>query len=195
MIRKLSVFSAAVVCCLILARPAAADLITNGGFETGDFTGWTEGGHWMDTYVEPNSYVYGAHTGNYYVFFGAVGADATISQTVTTALGENYTLSFWLAGNGSGYSDLNLYWDSSLIATIGSPIPSQPYMQYTYTVQGTGSDTLTFGLRNDPSYDALDDVSLTPASPAVPEPSGLIALAGLGGVGLSGLVWRRRKSA
>ena len=31
------------VAALSIAYPAKANLITNGGFETGDFTGWTTG--------------------------------------------------------------------------------------------------------------------------------------------------------
>ena len=32
------------VAALSVAYPAKANLVTNGGFETGDFTGWTQGG-------------------------------------------------------------------------------------------------------------------------------------------------------
>lgn len=43
--------------------------ITNGGFETGDFTGWTLGGNTGYTGVT-GSY---AHSGNFGAYFGAGG--------------------------------------------------------------------------------------------------------------------------
>jgi hypothetical protein len=47
------------VALLTTAAPARADLIVNGGFETGDFTGWSLSLHSNNTSVVP-----GGHTGN-----------------------------------------------------------------------------------------------------------------------------------
>jgi hypothetical protein len=52
----------AVVLLLLFISAANADLIVNGGFETGDFTGWTQSGWFIDT-TNPHSGVYDAATG------------------------------------------------------------------------------------------------------------------------------------
>jgi len=52
---------------------------------------------------------------------------------------------------------------------------------------------LQIGYRNDSGFLALDDISVTPATTAVPEPASLTLL-GLGSLGLLGFGWRRRKA-
>ena len=49
-----------------------AGLVTNGGFASGDFTGWTQGGWYVET---SNLGITGPHSGNYYADTGCVGSD------------------------------------------------------------------------------------------------------------------------
>jgi hypothetical protein len=139
--------------CSVSAGSASVNLLTNGGFETGDFSGWTIGGNF--SYMSVTSGGYGAENGVYSVYFGPVGSDATLSQTLTTTPGATYLLSGWLAGNGSGYSEWGFSWDGATEVFV-SPVPSQGYVQYTATVTGTGTDTFTTFFRNDPSFDGAD---------------------------------------
>jgi hypothetical protein len=171
----------------LLAGPSvsSADLIVNGGFETGDFTGWTTGANSYPEYIvtDPvNSGTYAAQIAGYQFF------PNTLSQTVTTTPGQDYRLSFWrYQDDGEPPIGLTVYWD-------GTPVFSetdtgfQPYQQFSATVTGTGSDTVLFSSYNDPSFTYLDDVSLDP----VPEPSSLALLAGAA-LGLAGRAYRRRR--
>jgi Carbohydrate binding domain len=146
-----------------------ANLVVNGGFETGDFTGWTTGPNSYPMYIVTspvNSGSYAAQIAGYSSF-----PDTLIQQTIPTTLGQNYTLSFWREVDGGGPTiSLDVKWNGSAIFSELNT-GAQPYQQFSFTVQGTGSDTIEFICANDPSFTYLDDVSLTP----VPEPSTVIA--------------------
>ena len=80
--------------------------VTNCGFETGDFTGWTLTG--FDVPGELNNF-YGVegtdpfdgispNSGGWQAYFAdVVGNDTTISQTISTFAGTEYYISFYLA--------------------------------------------------------------------------------------------------
>jgi PEP-CTERM motif len=174
------------------ASGAHADLVTNGGFETGDFTGWTVSAN--ATGVEPIGILgYTTHSGNYYAALGDTTGSypyGTLSQTITDTAGQTLTLSYWLASNGTQPSYFDATWDgTTLPGSIVTNLPTQPYTEYSFTVTTTGSDVLLFPEQNIPNYLALDDVSLTPGSSSVPEPISIV-LFGTGLFGL-GLVGRR----
>ena len=181
----------------VAGQATAANLITNGGFETGDFTGWTITDQRSGTLVGSSPFTGGSptmtylsHTGTYFALLGNNGVPATVSQTVDDASGQNYTLSFWLANDGDTPNSLTVLFGGSTLLS-GTDLPASPYTQYTYTVVGTGSDTLSFVEQNNPGYFSLDDVSLVGPS-TVPEPSSL-ALFAVGAAGFVGYAWRRRR--
>src|ERR1039458_7086168 len=92
----------ALVAVLLIGAPTAfaTNLVTNGSFETGDFTGWTVNAGLLD--VETGRfYVYsGAQDGAFYSIMGDVGSDGTLSQTFSDTAGQHYTFSFWFASVG-----------------------------------------------------------------------------------------------
>ena len=175
------------VLALSLGAQASINFIVNGGFETGDYTGWTSGGcgpagvigsgaGWL-----PNS-------GNYFSVEGAVGCDHTLSQTFSDIASQGLTISFYYGSDGASWNDINVYWNGNLIyGSFNDPSTLPNYLLYTFNVTATGSDTLTIGIRNDPAYQALDDVSVTASTP---EP-GTLVLMGSGLLGLAGVVRRK----
>jgi len=152
------------------------NLVLNCGFETGDFTSWTDTGNTGYTSVSTSStYV---NSGTYGAQLGPVGSDGILSQTLSDSPG-NYTFSFWLDSPGGTPNDFTAYWD-------GTPVSSQtnsgsfPFTQYSFSVVGTGNDTISFGFRQDPSYWGLDDVAVVSS----PEPRSMALL----GTGLLGII-------
>ncbi len=167
----------------------AQNLLTNGSFETGDFTGWMVNG--SESVVTGPFYQYsGAENGSYYAVFGNVGSDGTLSQSFTDVAGQAYTLSFWFASVGDNPSDFSIYWDSTQLFIMNNPNTGSAWLNFTISgLVGTGSDTITFSGRDDPGWMALDNVSVAPFS-TVPEPSSFILL-GSGVLGLGGVIRRK----
>ncbi len=183
---KLRFVGMAVAALLMASSAAQADLVTNGGFETGDFTGWTVTNDNL-SFVYSSDPLYGPHGGTYEALLGAYGTDGTLSQTVSDVAGQTLHLVYWIASDGSAPNDFSATWNGSVIAGSAlSDIAKSGYVEYTFNVLATGSDILAFNERNDSGFLSLDDVSLT----AVPEPGTLALL----GVGLAGFgAFRRRR--
>ena len=177
----------------LCAVASAADLVTNGGFETGNFSGWTNGGNTGFTGVESQGFSAGAASGTYFAFFGPVGSQGTLSQSLATVAGQTYTLSFDLADSRVAANEtFAVSYNGVTLDSFAGGNPSAPgYDHYQFTFTGVDAGTLQFDFRNDPDYYLLDNVSVTTS--AVPEPaSNLLMLAGLGALGLAAA---RRRSA
>jgi hypothetical protein len=76
------------------ATAGAQNLVQNGGFETGDFTGWTLSGN--PGYVSVASGASYVNSGSFAGSFGAVGSDTYLSQAFSTHAGDQLTFSFFL---------------------------------------------------------------------------------------------------
>jgi hypothetical protein len=187
--RTLSAFICASFCLLAFQGRAAAtsvsicdstagNLVSNCGFETGDFTSWTLSGNDVPTEL---GYQYGVegqdpldsispNSGNYQAFFADIDANATtLSQSIATTSGDEYQISFYLAQDTpvrGGYSNLFSASFGGTTLTSMTAVGVQGYTQYSYdAVASASSSVLSFTLGNDLGEFLLDDVVVTSATP------------------------------
>jgi hypothetical protein len=173
------------VAALSVAYPAKANLITNPGFETGDFTGWTTGGgSVMGSFngVSP-------HSGSFQAVFS--GPSVVLSQTLATMAGQSYTVDFWMAAVNvdPGGGMFGVFWGGSNVFAHAFAVGNTPYTEFTFNVTASSASTnLAFSIAPDSSSIFLDDVSVTPAG--VPDAGSTLPLLGFASLGLAAL---RRK--
>lgn len=177
------------VLALSIAAPSArADLVFNGGFETGDFSGW-------DWSPAPGSLTEivsgGAHGGTYQVYVTTdTAAFDELSQSLATLPGQQYEISFWLrdAGLPSPTSGFEVWWEGTQVFGIGPvDVPGSDWGLFTVPVTAAGPGSLLrIRTYNADRVHSLDDISVN----AVPAPGAAVT----GGIALA-VVGRRRRRA
>ncbi|CAF1089732.1 unnamed protein product [Adineta steineri] len=88
------------------------ELLTNGGFESGNFSSWTlciQSGssgtgsvQSTSSNIAYNNYTFAARSGSYYYLGGAIGQAEYITQTFPSVIGNSYNFSFAYIYAGSG---------------------------------------------------------------------------------------------
>lgn len=187
-----------------LAMPARAGLISDGGFEAatantygpgaiGD--GWTVLSGTIGILNTAAGYG-SAHGGVNYADLDQSNTVNSLSQVVATAVGQNYTVSFWLGDDVGGdpvtvsFGGTTLF-NANTPAGLGFAANNYQFQFYSYNVTATGaSSSLTFSSHYTFSGAGIgaviDDVNVVAS--AVPEPATWTAvMAGLVGLGIAGL--------
>ena len=179
-ISSLPILALAGLLTLGIAQSAKANLIVNGGFETGAFDFWTQTGNTTSTFVNGEP-----HSGNFAAWFGAAGSVGGIFQLLTTTSGATYHFDFWLKNTGS-YSEAHAFWNGLEILTLIDP-GDFDYTHYQFTETAIGASTeIKFLFENNPSWYRLDDVNVS----GVPDTGSTFSLLGLASLGIAAL---RRK--
>jgi len=188
------------ITCLGLLSPGriVGQVITNGGFESGDFSpGWTrlsdaEGG--VNTFVTSASGGIAPFAGTSFATFSNHSPNVSgITQTFSTTIGQTYDLSYWYTNSvGADISnEFKVTWNGNVLTDlVGYTSLGAVWTNATFFVTGTGSDTLAFSGFQNSGYNGLDNVSLVAST--VPEFSTCAAVLGLTALGFA--VWRKRGS-
>jgi hypothetical protein len=159
--------------------------VANGGFETGDFSGWTANAVSFPMSVQTSPVEAGTYAAQ---IAGYASGPDLLSQTVADTAGQSYLLSFWrYIGDGNPQTSMTVTWNGIQVFSELNTGPFNTYQNITAAVVGTGSDTLMFATVNDPNYTYLDNVSVS----AVPEPSTWVMML-LGFAGLGFMAYRRK---
>lgn len=185
---RLTAFAAA---ALIATGTAQANIVVNGDFETGTFSGWTKSGNASLSDVIANT-----ATSNHSFLWrsGATGSPAYITQMLNTVVGTTYTLEFDLfVGGGTNNSFTAMF---NGVTQYSSSNTSFDWTHFSFTgLTATSALTeLQFGARNDPSFSRLDNVNVFATSvAAIPEPATWMLVFPALAIGAAAA--RRRKSA
>jgi hypothetical protein len=184
----LAIISALSIAVCATSSASATNIVTNGDFETGDFTGWVLSG---------STSAFSAATKAADLTAGTSTTNGTISQIINgLTAGNQYTVSFDLSVPVS-YSYFEAIFGSETVLLSPASTSSNRF-SYLATAS-SNSQNISFNTRADSPYSfILDNVTITegnvppPPPSAVPEASSWAML--IAGFGLTGAAMRRRRT-
>jgi hypothetical protein len=141
-----------------IPQAQAGNLIVNPGFETGNFSGWLVHPDPIGSYFGVSGH---PHSGNYAAYFGSYWGRDDIYQNVPTVPGHTYHISYWVANDGGGYTEIRSSWGGTVLEDL-FPNNAFPYQQHTFDVVATSTSTqFRIGGYQWLAFWYLDDVSVT----------------------------------
>jgi VCBS repeat-containing protein len=151
-----------------ITEDAGPTVVVNGGFESGDLTGYSSSG------VSADPLFIGGEFGNYSARLSGSGF---LEQDPATTAGQHYIVSFYIAGDADASSDsLQVYWDGAQI--LSQTDVALGFHKYTFDLVGDSLDATTqlfFSFGTDGTGLLVDQISITPTpGPAVETTSGSI---------------------
>jgi len=146
------------------------NLIQNGNFATGDFTGWTVGGYFTDNppFVSGND---GRYLGQNPAVVPSYGSPGYLSQTFPTEPGQTYQVSFWVKAEVNPYGsdsspDMSpdqciANWSGTNIVQLTSMSDGDATFVQVYATALDTTSVLSFGFMNNSNDVFLfDDVNV-----------------------------------
>ena len=139
------------------AVAAQGQIIVNGDFETGDFSGWTEFGDTGFNGVWDGF----PHGGVYSGFFGPLTSGG-ISQALNAHAGDRLVVSFWILNeDGSTPNSCVVTLDNQPVFSATDYLPTD-YQLVTATITVTHeAPVLSFTFYDEPYYLDVDDITVT----------------------------------
>lgn len=189
---------------LVSAAVASANLLTNPDFETGDFTGWAQGGWYNGTGGDAHSGTYGA---SFAISTNNIGENYYVAeQLVPVTGGESYDLKGWVRIAGTpttSESFLELRWLNAAGGSEGQFGTTHVAVQQDYALSSLLAQVApgnavtarvalvvhTTATPTDSAWHTFDDIDFD--IQAIPEP-GTLALC-LMGLGFGSIVVHRRR--
>jgi hypothetical protein len=141
--------------------------VGNGGFETGDFSDWIYSGSTNADFIGGTPfYLPYIHSGAFAAIFGEPTNLATLSQSLPTASGQLYLISFWLDNPvGGNPNEFEAAWNGiTLFEQTNMPKFLWTNLEFVVTAT-TAATSLEFFFQNKPDAFGFDDVSVTAIVP------------------------------